>query len=95
MNLHKPEFNGGTINIPWVVSRGYLVFMPDIHYTAGKTGQSVCNSVVSAARYMSQKPWVDANKMGINGHSFGGYETNYLVTHSNLFCSGSNCCWPE
>lgn len=83
----QPTFSNGPINIPWFVSRGYLVFTPDIHYTIGKTGESVYNSVVSAAQYLSQMSCVDASKMGINGHSFGGYETNYLVTHTNLFAA--------
>src|SRR4051812_5670844 len=41
---------------------------------------------------MAKKSWVDGTKMGIDGHSFGGFETNYIVTHSNLFaaaCSAS------
>ncbi len=30
--------------------------------------------------------------IGIQGHSFGGFETNYIITHSDLFaaaCSAS------
>ncbi|MDR3716747.1 MAG: prolyl oligopeptidase family serine peptidase [Puia sp.] len=92
-----PDFDGATVNIPWYVSRGYLVFTPDIHYSiasiSGKVnGDCVVNSVVSAARYLSGRPYVDARRMGIQGHSFGGGETLYLVTHSHLFaaaCSAS------
>ncbi len=62
-----PEFANSTINIPWFVSRGYLVFSPDIYYTIGKTGESVYNSVVSAAQYLSKQPCVDVSKIGING----------------------------
>ncbi|HWK08124.1 MAG TPA: prolyl oligopeptidase family serine peptidase [Puia sp.] len=89
---HIPGPSMGNINVPWFVSRGYLVFTPDIHYKIGETGESVVNAVVSAADYLSKMPWVDGKKMGINGHSFGGYETNYLVTHTHLFaaaCSAS------
>jgi len=75
------------LNIPWFVNRGYLVFTPDIYYTLGDPGQSVYNSVVSAARYLSKFSWVDSTRMGIQGHSFGGYETNYLVTHTNIFAA--------
>lgn len=89
----QPEIlSNGTINIPWYTSNGYLVFLPDIHYKIGETGESVINSVVSAANHLSKMPWVNTKKMGIQGHSFGGYETNYLVTHTNLFaaaCSAS------
>lgn len=86
--LQPKILNGGMdINIPWYVSRGYLVFLVDIQYKIGETGESVVNSVVSAAQYMSTKPWVNSKKMGIQGGSFGGFETNYLVTHTNLFAA--------
>lgn len=87
-NLHQfPEvgYAYNNINIPWFVSRGYLVFTPDIKYHLGKIGESTYNAVVSAAQYLSHMPWVDPSKLGLSGHSFGGFETNYLVTHSNIF----------
>jgi len=83
------EATGDAINIPWFVSRGYLVFVPDIHYRPGHTGESALNSVVAAARFLSKKPWVDGKRLGIQGHSFGGFETNYLVTHTVLFAAAA------
>jgi len=94
-NLHNylpPGLCVGPINIPWFVSHGYLVFVPDIHYRPGHTGESALSAVESAARMMAQKPSVDAARMGIQGHSFGAIQTNYIVTHSTLFaaaCSAS------
>ncbi len=88
----SPYFSGNpSINIPWFVSRGYVVFVPDInhHTTMGKTGQTILNSVVSGARYLSEMSWVDPTKMAICGSSFGGFETNFLLTHTNLICSSS------
>lgn len=78
---------GGEIDIPWYTSNGYVVFLPDIHYKIGETGESVINSVVSAAQYLSRFPWINSKKMGIQGISFGGYETNYLVTHTSIFAA--------
>ena len=83
----EPQATGANINIPYFVSNDYLVFTPDIHYSIGEPGQSAYNSVVSAAKYLAKYPWVNATKMGIQGQSFGGYETNYLVTHTNLFAA--------
>ncbi len=77
----------GPINIPFLVSQGYLVFWPDIHYTLGNSGESIYNYVVSAAKMMGKKPYVDAKRMGIQGHSFGAYEVNYLVTRTNIFAA--------
>jgi dipeptidyl aminopeptidase/acylaminoacyl peptidase len=83
----RPATSNGPLNIPYFVSNGYLVFTPDIHYTIGQVGNSIYNSVVSAAKYLSKIPWVDSKKMGIQGHSFGGYEVNYLITHTDIFAA--------
>jgi len=82
-----PNYNIGNVNIPWLVSRGYLVFCPDIHYTIGHPGRSAYNAVVAGARMIAKLPYVDAKHMAINGHSFGSTETNYIVSHSNLFAA--------
>lgn len=86
----EPAQNSSNINIPWFVSNGYLVFTPDIHYVIGEPGESAYNSIVSVAKYLSKMPWVDSTKMGIQGHSFGGYEVNYLVTRTNLFAAAAS-----
>ena len=88
LNLFNPaELADGPMNIPWFVSHGYLVFCSDIRYTPGDVGNGVYDHVVSAARMMRAKPWVDGSRMGIQGHSFGGFETNYLVTRTKLFAA--------
>lgn len=88
----KPEalHAGCEINVPSYVSRGYLVFSPDIHFTMGETGESARNAVVSAAKHLAKMPWVDGRKMGINGCSFGGFITNYLVTRTDLFAAAAS-----
>lgn len=75
------------INIPMYVSNGYLVFTPDIHYKIGHPGESAVESIVSAAKYLATMPWVDPSRMGIQGCSFAAFETNYLVTHTNVFAA--------
>jgi dienelactone hydrolase len=86
----NPELSWGAINIPFLVSRGYLVLCPDIRYTIGDPGVSAYKYVVSAANMIRRKPWVDPNRMGIQGHSFGGYEVNYLVTRTKLFTAAAS-----
>ncbi len=88
-----PELCTGSINIPYFASRGYLVFCPDIHYKLGETGNSIYNYVVSGAEMLSKLRWVAGTKMGIQGHSFGGYEVNYLITKTSIFKSSVFCCW--
>ena len=90
----KPDLCSDNINIPWFVSRGYLVFIPDIHYGVSLYsnkvyGEYAYNSVISAALYLSKRPWIDKKRMAIQGHSFGGSETIYLLTHSHLFAAAA------
>ena len=82
-----PDYAVDRMNIPSYVSRGYLVFVPDIYYSPGHNGDAVGNAVVSAAEYLSRLHFVDAKKLGLMGHSFAGWETNYLITHSHLFAA--------
>jgi dipeptidyl aminopeptidase/acylaminoacyl peptidase len=42
---------------------------------------------VSGAKFLFDFPFIDSTKIGIQGHSWGGYETNYLVTHTNIFAA--------
>lgn len=83
----QPEYNSGSINIPWFVSHGYVVCTPDVAYTSGYPGESICYTMESLAHYLSGFSWVDSTRMGVQGHSFGGYEVNYLVSHSKLFAA--------
>jgi len=88
----KPQFSEGGIDIPTYVSNGYLVFCMDINYEMGDPMQGTYNAIVSAAKYLSKFPFVDSSKLGLQGFSFGGVQTNYLITRTNLFaaaCSGS------
>lgn len=83
----SPDLSMGPMNIPWFVSNGYLVFCPDILYSVGDPGASACDYVLSAAEYLGKKRWIDSARMGIQGHSFGAYEVNFLVTHSRKFAA--------
>lgn len=87
-----PEAASGNLNLVWYVSHGYLIFIPDIYYEIGYPGRSAYNCVMSAVGFLTKFSFVDKKHIGIQGFSFGGYETNYLVTHTHLFaaaCSGS------
>lgn len=86
-NYITPQPVRASINIAYFVSNGYLVFDPDIHYKVGQPGEDAYNSVVSAAAYMSHFKWVDTAKMGLQGHSWGGYQVAYLVTRTHRFAA--------
>jgi dipeptidyl aminopeptidase/acylaminoacyl peptidase len=86
----NPELSRGTINIPTFVSNDYLVFVPNIYYKIGFPGESAYNSIVSAAEFLAQQKWVNNKKMGLQGHSFGGFVTNYIITRTKIFSAAAS-----
>ena len=83
----SPEFCVGRINIPYYVSNDYLVFEPDINWKGHHMGVGVVNTLVSVAKYLSRYSWIDSNKFGLQGHSFGGWVADYAVTHTHVFAA--------
>lgn len=75
----------GDFNIPMAVSEGYIVFLPDMISKIGQVGDGAVNSILAAVNSLSLHKWADTSRMGIAGHSFGGFETNYIITHCNKF----------
>ncbi len=73
------------INVPFFVSRGYVIFMPDIHYTTGHPGKNAYDYIVSGSRALVKKGWVDSTKMALQGHSWGGYQAAQVATMTKLF----------
>ena len=67
---------------------GYFVFRPDIVYRDRRPGQSNVETLRPAvAAAVAQAPAVDAERIGLIGHSWGGYQTTYFVTQDDLFAS--------
>jgi esterase/lipase len=89
-----PELSGHNINIPWYVSRDYLVFEPDFYYKRGETAQSIINAVASAIKSLNKLPYVDTPRMGAQGQSFGGYETNVLAIQTSFFKAACEMAGP-
>lgn len=86
-NFLYPEWSTSVINIPSYVSRGYLVAVVDIHFKFGNPGQSALYSIKGLANSLSKYSWLDRKRMGLNGHSYGGYMTEYIVSHSKMFAA--------
>ncbi|MGD0442566.1 MAG: prolyl oligopeptidase family serine peptidase [Edaphobacter sp.] len=74
-----------SINISYYVSNGYLVFTPDIVYTTGYPGQSALKCVLGGVNSITARGFVDEKNIGIQGHSWGGYQIAYMVTQTNRF----------
>ena len=87
-SLHShmaPAPHRSVINRTFYASRGYLVFVPDIPYKIGYPGESAMNSVMPGVTGLIAQGFVDAENIGVQGHSWGGYQIAYMVAHTNLF----------
>lgn len=73
------------VNVPFFVSRGYIIFMPDIEYKNGHPGQGAYDYIVSGARALVKKGFVDSTNMALQGHSWGGYQAAIVATMTPLF----------
>ena len=82
---HPPSPTRSRLNISFFVSRGYLVFAPDISYSIGHPAQSAFDYVVSAAKDLAKHKWVDKERIGIQGQSWGGIQVAQLITMTDMF----------
>ena len=86
-NYLAPSPTPSRLNIPFFVSRGYLVFVPDIWYQKGYPGQGAYDYILSGTRAMVQKGFIDSTKIGLQGQSWGGYQIAYLINKTNLYAA--------
>ena len=80
-------FNSDGFNISNLTTQGYFVLLPDITYEEGHTGSSAVDCVLSAVDEVLAHEAVDPKRVGLFGHSFGGYETNFIITQTNKFAA--------
>ncbi len=76
---------GTSINLSFYTSNGYVVLAPDIVYKTGEPGQSALRCVLPAIDAVVKLGFVDEQAIGIQGHSWGGYQIAYLVTQTDRF----------
>lgn len=88
LNTHyTPRPSRSIINPAFCVSNGYVVFIPDITYKTGFPGKCAYNAIISGTLAMVDKGFIDRNHMALQGQSWGGYQTGYLVTQTNLYAA--------
>lgn len=78
---------------------GFLVFRADPRSASGKGAASAWTAyrnlgaqeladIKVAVEWLTAHPWADGSRVGIQGHSYGGYMTAYAMTKSTLFAAG-------
>ena len=68
-------------------SNGYIVLQPDVVYEIGKPGSSALDCVGSAVRKAIELGYADPKRVGLQGHSWGGYQSSFIVTQTDMFAA--------
>lgn len=84
-SYHSPQPSASIVNMSYLVSNDYVVFVPDITYKEGKPGESAYNAIVSGVEAIEDLGFIDSDNMAIQGQSWGGYQVAHLVTVTNKF----------
>jgi len=66
---------------------GYFVFQPDIRYRPRDPGRSAVDAIVPAVEKVIDTAPVDPDRVGLTGHSWGGYQTTFAVTQTDVFAA--------
>ena len=66
-------------------SNGYLVLMPDIIYDEGKPGSSALDDITAATQAVIDLGYADPTRIGLQGHSWGGYQSSFILTQTDMF----------
>ncbi|PZR19102.1 MAG: hypothetical protein DI539_15125 [Flavobacterium psychrophilum] len=72
-------------NIPDLLAQGYIVFQPDTESDKGNPGPANVDCVVNAVKTIVAKGNVDPERIGLYGHSHGGYKTFYIISQTDIF----------
>jgi dipeptidyl aminopeptidase/acylaminoacyl peptidase len=68
-------------------THGYFLLQPDIVFKASDPGLSVADCVTAAVKKVLEKGAVDEKKIGVIGHSWGGFDAAFLATHTHIFAA--------
>jgi dipeptidyl aminopeptidase/acylaminoacyl peptidase len=87
--LHRyvPPSPGTNVNFTRYVSNGYVILQPDIIYEVGYPGSSALKCVLPAVEKILGLGFIDPKRIGIQGHSWGGYQISYMITQTDIFAA--------
>jgi dipeptidyl aminopeptidase/acylaminoacyl peptidase len=87
-NHYAPKPTASVIYATEYASAGYMVFIPDIRYKAGYPAKSAYNCIMSGTDHvLNLFPAIDSTKMGLQGQSWGGYQTAQLITMTKRYAA--------
>lgn len=85
--VNPSAYNYDGFNISNFTSQGYYVLLPDIKKEIGNPVMSAVDCVTAAVKEVLAHEPVDPKRIGLLGHSFGGYQTNFIITQTNIFAA--------
>ncbi len=86
LHQHRPPMaHRSTINYSYYTNNDYIIFNPDIRYTTGRPGDDCFVAVESGVDQLLKTGYIDADKIALQGHSWGGYQVAYLLTKSDRY----------
>ncbi|GAB4233296.1 MAG: prolyl oligopeptidase family serine peptidase [Ekhidna sp.] len=86
LNNHRAPYpHRSTMNYSLFASRGYVIFNPNVNYREGYPGESAFNCVIPGVNALIDQGFIDKAKIGVQGHSWGGYQIAYLLTKTDMF----------
>lgn len=87
-NHYSPKPTASVVHPTEYASAGYLVFVPDIRYAVGHPAQSAYDCIMSGTdNILKRFPAIDSTKMGLQGQSWGGYQTAQLITMTKRYAA--------
>ncbi len=75
---HRPNF-------PFYASNDYIIFLPDIKFDIGRPGYSATKCLLPGCQKLVDLGWADPKGFGLHGHSWGGYQSAFVVTQTDFF----------
>jgi dipeptidyl aminopeptidase/acylaminoacyl peptidase len=87
-NHYTPKPTASIIYPTEYASAGYIVFIPDVRYKPGHPAKSAYNCIMSGTDHVLKLvPAIDSTRMGLQGQSWGGYQTAQLITMTNRYAA--------
>lgn len=95
----RDDYSAGRVLDQSLASSGIVVVRVDPRSASGKGAQSAWScykqlgvqelkDLEETVRWLIAQNWADPKRIGLSGHSYGGYLTAYALTHSSLFAAG-------
>ncbi len=85
---YTPKPTASVVNPTEYASAGYFIFIPDIRYRIGHPGKSAYDCIMSGTdKVLKLYPNIDSKRMGLQGQSWGGYQTAQLITMTNRYAA--------